>query len=1313
MKQRLISLVLAFLSLLPSLAYGAACVSTGDGVWSTAATWSSCGGGSPGNGDTAAIGSGHDITVSSAVTVGASGVAGTNAFTIASGSLAVTGAGSLTARGGFTLNDSTFTVAAGGTFGFDASAAGTPATACYVGAIGTGNGQSSHVYFNGSSGSRVTVSSNASGCNGSFSDGAGPYTQAGLITASYTDFTRIGSASVKAMEPSPSASGNIFSIDHSTFTACGKIEGTYNLADGATFYLGYNKWTSSVSTENVKLLGSNARESGTRALVYNVFDKTLNFYTPRGFTFTGNYFNDGFDTTSGQWDSFTGNFVRVTSSSADINMAGDAVGNYYFKDGPADTNPHFIDLLTYPFHMSVTNSVFEFNGTDGNGDAILIQDPSSARTATITGNIVLKNAGSDTSGTLITILGPSGSTLTLSTVVAEHNTYYTGIQGAAVGETNTGHANQLTFRCNLAHDDIPSPLRGLKLYDSGTNDSVSNLCTSALCDYNAGWNLLAGSNGNGYDKLEFSSGSPGSHDPTNGDPGFANNLRRLATCDAVFGGPGTYANALVQLKKLNDSDFDTDYTAASFISCVRAGFTPSRAALDGGCYDGTDIGAVSFSVGAPTATPTPTRTPTATPTRTATPTNVSVCQVEPTAQAKWRTQWNVWSEREYQANLANTQGGKVAMHYYDATRHIIAMPTYVATPNTAATRIPTFRQGYRDYLNTLSPAGAINGFTVFSNGLRKDWETFGNATSQSTLFSLSRNAAFNNEATALCQTVQANPEDYTTSCQQNAGGGGRENAYRILAELDARAVGYVSRSILDSWIAQALDHMDQWTVAKTSSYVRPFMVSLVVKALIRVYEEYPAYSRASEIPTAVANAYEYLYTGCAGGTCFGSLWLPYDAANSNSQAFRYTDRVTPQNDCVTTEACDSAGQPDLTGLILPPLGWLFKVTSDYKWLTRGNDALAGCITTYDGATTNDGFYVRGPYFGSATGTSTDGKKQFNQTYQWSMDYVRYVEEACTALSPPTPTPTVTPTATITTTPTRTSTATITSTPTVTNTPTVTPTPTVTYTPVNTPSFPQSANASGFLLTGVGSGPYPTYTPTSTPTNTPSPTSAAFAPSDIASLVAWWDADTTVYEDDAGTDTAEVADGVAVWKDRKNSSNFTQTTGLLRPTLQQRTSKNVIRFATSLYMTAADNANLDLGNVFSIFIITTVGGTFNDYCFISKGTNAYLIKQAGSGKFVLEKQGTGTVINNATNLSSDTFYKFTARRDATNRTVWRGGADDTGATSNNFTTSDTATALHVGVNSGLGEFLSGDIRAILLFNAYITPTDIANLEAYYP
>jgi hypothetical protein len=478
---------------------------------------------------------------------------------------------------------------------------------------------------------------------------------------------------------------------------------------------------------------------------------------------------------------------------------------------------------------------------------------------------------------------------------------------------------------------------------------------------------------------------------------------------------------------------------------------PSGGAWSTSALDGTEVGSIEnnaiamrgegfgqmvlYEETAPTATPTPTPTNTATntpipPTATATntpggptntPTNTPTATNTPSgptptitptipatipAIADYKAQWNEWSPRKYDY-LVSQNGwtdpnstaaqNQLAAHYYDATYHFLRMPTIVATPETAATRIPVLRRAYRDSY-VIPNNGAANGFTVFTNGLRKDWEMNGNSTSRQAIFDLSRNAAYNSASTPIEET-----ESTLFS---------RENAYRIIAELDARAVGYTPRLVLDSWLDQAIRHIDQWVVDETAPYVRPFMVSLTAKALIQAYEEYPEYPGRSSIPTKIGLAYDYIWNCC---------WLPLDGGNPRSRSFKYTDRTGFDPE-------DNLGQPDLNGLIVAPYGWLYKVTGDSKWRTRGDDVWQGLIATYD----EFGFWVRGPFFGPKS-TSSSGAKQFNQTYQWSWDYVQFAS----AVETPTPTPTATPTVTP-------------------GGPTVTPTPT-----------PTPGGKSGLSLLGVG------------------------------------------------------------------------------------------------------------------------------------------------------------------------------------------------------------------------------------------------------
>jgi hypothetical protein len=119
---------------------------------------------------------------------------------------------------------------------------------------------------------------------------------------------------------------------------------------------------------------------------------------------------------------------------------------------------------------------------------------------------------------------------------------------------------------------------------------------SAAANNNCGFNLLTGSNGKGYDLLEFSSGTPGANDVAT-NPNFVDAARRLSKWDTSLGGAGTTANALAQLRKRNDtSGYNTAYTINALLTYVRAGFRPTNVALKGTAHDGGDIGSQSVQL---------------------------------------------------------------------------------------------------------------------------------------------------------------------------------------------------------------------------------------------------------------------------------------------------------------------------------------------------------------------------------------------------------------------------------------------------------------------------------------------------------------------------------------------------------------------------------------------------------------------------------------------------------------------------------------------------------------------------------------------
>lgn len=595
-------LLTVWMLLCPMLLWAASITSTQTGPWGTGSTW--VGGVAPGNGDTVTIAAGHVVTVTDNRTVGHSPGAGdaTQAILVAATGQVVVNAGvTLTVRGDiFTSSSNTvrsLVLNPGATLEMDASAAGTPSTARYV-IRGTSQypGSQPSILFNGNAGARCTVRSNAGGANARFTNNS---TFSGLVEAYYTDFTRIGDASNFAFAPTMSDEvadpASTFVLDHCTLTACGALDSTHAQFGGyARFVLSNTTWSGTVAAYNIATQAYLQKQAGSnvaRTIDNCVFDKHVYTYAPRQMTITNNLFYEGFSTSSTDsvGSTFENNLVCMNSTYNNlVPYSSDVRGNYWLYRDAGATNPHFIEVgnTANLSPQQIRENIFEFVGNDGDGDCILLGFPAAATTIAISRNIFLPNAAGSDSGTPFSAQGNANTSFSF-----DHNTFFVGTQGAAVGETYAGHTGMITsFRSNIAWD---TSARGYCLLDSGGNDSVSNLVTSALLDYNCSYNTLAGSNGHGINNLEFSAGSPGANN-VDVNPTFANQNADIASWDASLGGAGTYTNALTELMKLNTPTHNASYTIAALKTYIQNAFRVSNISLRNAGHDGSTIGAQDY-----------------------------------------------------------------------------------------------------------------------------------------------------------------------------------------------------------------------------------------------------------------------------------------------------------------------------------------------------------------------------------------------------------------------------------------------------------------------------------------------------------------------------------------------------------------------------------------------------------------------------------------------------------------------------------------------------------------------------------------------
>jgi len=162
----------------------------------------------------------------------------------------------------------------------------------------------------------------------------------------------------------------------------------------------------------------------------------------------------------------------------------------------------------------------------------------------------------------------------------------------------------------------------------------------------------------------------------------------------------------------------------------------------------------------------------------------------------------------------------------------------------------------------------------------------------------------------------------------------REVAYAIEAMLEAEKLGEQRHPRLKEYVDIALGHVGQW-FAGDHAYFQPFMFALTAEALIKYHD---LANDPCILPALKA----------------GADWTWANAWVADRQAFVY-------------ELPGSNASPDLNLLIAPVYGWIYSQTGDKSYIEKGDQIFTGGV---DGAWLDQG-------------------KQFNQSYRWSMDYLKY------------------------------------------------------------------------------------------------------------------------------------------------------------------------------------------------------------------------------------------------------------------------------------------------------------------------------------
>ena len=308
--------------------------------------------------------------------------------------------------------------------------------------------------------------------------------------------------------------------------------------------------------------------------------------------------------------------------------------------------------------------------------------------------------------------------------------------------------------------------------------------------------------------------------------------------------------------------------------------------------------------------------------------------------------------------------------YYDGIFCSYAMRDFFATASPYEDYADEYFVSYADYyLRNPGVMYGVPGYWAFGKGLAEHYIRRSIAQAKTDLEGLCASAAYHGVGLTGFYTIEGNfPGTHTVDGHALS----REWSYCTMTYIQlarCQALTAAQEARRDFCFEDLFRIVDWWFTSATASYVRPFMVGILMRALIEYYEHVDADSR---IPTAIT-------------TCLTALIDPnlYIAAN---KTFYYTDRDGTGQPWGSPDLDrDPDGTPDLNMLIAPAFAWLYSITGTASWATYAQDLFDGSVPVYSG-----GFWQSGAYLGSQDSSNPNGK-QLNQQLVWHQKLWDYLE----------------------------------------------------------------------------------------------------------------------------------------------------------------------------------------------------------------------------------------------------------------------------------------------------------------------------------
>lgn len=616
-----------------ALTWGAACVATATGNWNSAASWTSCGGGFPVNGDTVTIGAGITITIPVGVTATVGDASATAAISVTGGqsSFGLIVSGELRLYGDISQNNRAAQVTAG-------AIVRTYSTTKNVRwLIGIAGSQLyNYTVFNGTAGSRITVGKEAAALPWGTIGMQSELADAGQVRASYTDFSFVGGATVNAFYTrhynATATTGYQFYLDNCSCTNCGRLEvtrfqnfaasngvlrikdSTFRTPVDANGYWAYvgtgptydavgtgQRLISGVAAQGVLRLGASVAGQDT---FFTITDCIFDGYT------SGNnsplYFTSGVRVTAFERNMV---YVRQSGAGASLPPTGTLLDCLLLRawDG---TTTH-VDVLRWgqlPQDTVVDGFYVEHQTTNEDGAVFALDTvPAVRHTLTVRNTIVTQNGGSGAAGTLVPTVSSTANFSNWGVLLERNTVYGNSAQRESMARVEytsgtgnvTAPADLYQIRSNVVWRPVSAAFN-LVSKSALANNYALPAGAFDRANHNWLWNnsrtVYDGNAGsNSVEPAAFQNPSvPGINDQT-GDPQFADSTRNfLKWCQSVTPGLSTWTACVDELSKRNDaSGFNPKFTIGEAMTWLRSGYAPRNLKTLSGAHDAGRVGAVS------------------------------------------------------------------------------------------------------------------------------------------------------------------------------------------------------------------------------------------------------------------------------------------------------------------------------------------------------------------------------------------------------------------------------------------------------------------------------------------------------------------------------------------------------------------------------------------------------------------------------------------------------------------------------------------------------------------------------------------------